>query len=102
MIRKQTKDSTTTHPPIYSPKTAHLSMSFLPELTPIQVIAIVTSVALFLSQTAWGQKVTFLLQEATECALEMAEGYNEQYRMNGDETSDHPPAAKGKANIKGA
>ena len=49
------------------------------------LLGVLSVVAIVLHGTAPGRKVLFLLREAIDTALEMAEGYNEQYRLEGEE-----------------
>ena len=50
----------------------------------VAVLLVVLAMGLF--TTASGKQVLYLLGEAVDTALSMAEGYNEQYRLDGDET----------------
>ena len=60
------------------------------------MLGVVSVVAIVLHRTAPGKQVLFLLREAIDTALEMAEGYNEQYRLEGEEDGDKSVTDGGK------
>lgn len=58
-------------------------IQFIQENKPL--VAVLLLLVAALTQTAAGKQVLYLCKEAVDCALSMAEGYNEQYRVEDDE-----------------